>query len=58
MVYAIPAYIYVEASSPQEAAAMKAKVEKLLENPLLKTVMGQSHIPYKGAHVMDPILSG
>ena len=57
MVYAIPAYIYVEASSPQEAAAMKAKVEKLLENPLLKTVMGQSQIPYKGAHVMDPILS-
>lgn len=58
MIYAIPMYLYVEANSDQEAAALQKKAEDLLTNPLVKTVLRQSQIPEKGFRVMPPQRTG
>lgn len=55
MLYAIPVYAYVEVSSPQEAAAMKAKLDGMLKNPLIAGAMAQAQITSKGFNVMDPV---
>ena len=56
MIYAIPVYLYVEV--PNEAAARqeKAKIEVLMKNPMLKSIMDGQQIPSRGVNVMDPVI--
>ncbi len=57
MVYALPSYIYIEANSPEEAQAHKHRVEQLLGNPMIKSIMlSQAGITLKGFVVQDPVL--
>lgn len=55
MVYAIPIYAYVTASTPEDARIQKAKIEKLLANPLVKMQMSQAGISFEGFIVQDPV---
>ena len=54
MVYAIPLFLYVEANSPQEAMQHKHTVERLLNQPFLKTAIQSQGIPERGFVVGDP----
>jgi hypothetical protein len=57
MVFAIPLYLYVDARTPEEAQQIKAKVERLLAQPLLKQYMRTQQIPEQGWRVLDPAVA-
>jgi hypothetical protein len=57
MTFGIPLYLYVEARTPQEAAALKVKLEEMLQNPLIKMALKRAAIPEKGFRVLDPQLA-
>lgn len=51
--YAIPLFLYVKANTPEEARIAKDAIEKLLAQPIVKSLIGQQ-IPNEGFRVMDP----
>lgn len=55
MILAIPIYVYVNVNSLQEAQTHKKELEKLLNEPLIKTIMQQKRIPEQGFVVGDPM---
>jgi hypothetical protein len=54
MTFGIPAWLYVDCASEEEAKRYKEKLETLLKSPILEGILRSNGIPSRGVNVLDP----